>query len=352
MIRKFLGKNPFDLNTNQKKNFLATLIELTKLHKKNCKNYFNILKNIKFKFKKKMLLEDLPFLPSSLFKEIELYSIKKKNIFKTLKSSGTSGQNVSQIFLDKKNAKVQTLVLSKIFKSVLGEKRLPMLIVDENPSNINKKLFNAKMAAILGFSIFGYDHTYLLNQDNKIDYKKLNLFLDKYHHKNFIIFGFTSNIYEALVNRLNKKMINPNLKNAILIHGGGWKKMEDIKINNSKFKNMLLTKLNIKNVINYYGMVEQAGSVFLECNKCHFFKTSIFSDVVIRDEKLKKISGGKKKGLLQVLSILPTSYPGHSILTEDMGEFSKKKCPCGFGGKRFLVHGRLKKSEIRGCSDV
>ena len=78
MIRKFLERDPFDLNIIQKRNFLKTLIELTKLHKKNCKNYFNILKNIKFKFKKKMLIEDLPFLPSSLFKEIELYSIKKK----------------------------------------------------------------------------------------------------------------------------------------------------------------------------------------------------------------------------------------------------------------------------------
>ena len=145
---------------------------------------------------------------------------------------------------------------------------------------------------------------------------------------------------------------NPSKPAIVIIHGGGWKKMEDIKINNNKFKNMLLTKLNIKNVINYYGMVEQAGSIFLECNKCQFFKTSIFSDVVIRDEKLEKISLDKKKGLLQVLSILPTSYPGHSILTEDLGELCKKKCWCGFEGKRFLVHGRSKKSEIRGCSDV
>ncbi len=352
MIKKFLEKNPFNLNINQKKKFLQTLIQLTKFHKKNCKNYSYILKNFSFKIKKKMRVEELPFLPSSLFKEIELYSIKKKNIFKTLKSSGTSSQNVSQIFLDKENAKAQTMVLSKLFKSVLGEKRLPMLIIDENPSNMNKKLFNAKMAAILGFSIFGYDHTYLLNQDGRIDYKKLNLFLDKYSNKKFIIFGFTSNIYQLLINKLIKKKINFNFKNSILIHGGGWKKMEDIKINNDKFKNLLLKKLGIKNVINYYGMVEQAGSIFLECNTCQFFKTSIFSDVVIRDEKLKKISEGKKKGLLQVLSILPTSYPGHSILTEDIGQYSKGRCQCGFEGKRFLVLGRSKKSEIRGCSDV
>ena len=45
-----------------------------------------------------MRLYDLPFLPASLFKEIDLYSINKKKIFKTLKSSGTSGANVSKIF--------------------------------------------------------------------------------------------------------------------------------------------------------------------------------------------------------------------------------------------------------------
>ena len=86
-----------------------------------------MIKNTKFKFKKNMRLYDLPFLPASLFKEIDLYSINKKKIFKTLKSSGTSGANVSKIFLDKENAKYQTLVLSKLFKSVVGDKRLPML---------------------------------------------------------------------------------------------------------------------------------------------------------------------------------------------------------------------------------
>tara|TARA_B110000259_G_C14013981_1_gene400622 strand:+ start:1505 stop:2569 length:1065 start_codon:yes stop_codon:yes gene_type:complete len=354
MIRNFLKrKDPFEFDANLKKKFLEILIKLTKIHQKKCKNYYKIIKKIKFK--KTSTIEDLPFLPSSIFKEIELYSMRRKKIFKTLKSSGTSGQNVSKIFLDKKNAKMQTLVLSKIFKSILGEKRLPILFFEKNLLSTNKKLFDAKMAAILGFSIFGYDHTYVVDENSQIDFKKLNSFLRKYSKKKFIIFGFTSNIYEYLINKLNKKYLDHSLKNAILIHGGGWKKMENIKVDNSKFKNLLFTKLKIKDVINYYGMVEQAGSVYLECQKCHFFKTSIFSDVLIRDERfasIKKNDKKNKKGLLQVLSILPTSYPGHSILTEDLGEFAKKKCSCGFSGTRFLVHGRSKLSEVRGCSDV
>ena len=60
-----------------------------------------------------------------------------------------------------------------------------------------------------------------------------------------------------------------------------------------------------------------------------------------------------RKGIIQLLSLLPTSYPGHNILTEDMGEIvSSKSCVCSNKGKRFKVYGRNKDSEIRGCSDT
>ena len=54
-----------------------------------------------------------------------------------------------------------------------------------------------------------------------------------------------------------------------------------------------------------------------------------------------------------MISLLPTSYPGHNILTEDIGEIvGEDNCKCGKKGKYFLVHGRIKEAEIRGCSDV
>ena len=38
------------------------------------------------------------------------------------------------------------------------------------------------------------------------------------------------------------------------------------------------------------------------------------------------------------MSLLPTSYPGHSILTEDIGEvIDDRKCKCFGSGKRFLI---------------
>ena len=55
------------------------------------------------------------------------------------------------------NAKKQTRVLNEIVSTILGKKRLPMLIVDEKKNIDNFKQFDAKTAAILGFSIFGKD---------------------------------------------------------------------------------------------------------------------------------------------------------------------------------------------------
>ena len=72
---------------------------------------------------------------------------------------------------------------------------------------------------------------------------------------------------------------------------------------------------------------------------------------MIRDKNLNSII--KEKGLVQVISLLPISYPGNSILTEDVGKiYGIDDCKCGKPGKYFKIFGRVEKSEIRGCSDA
>ena len=139
--------------------------------------------------------------------------------------------------------------------------------------------------------------------------------------------------------------------NGIVIHGGGWKKMQNKSINNNKFKEELKSILGVKHVFNYYGMIEQTGSVFIECEK-GFFHSSIFSDILFRD-KFLNVSKSKKVGLVQIMSLLPISYPGHNILTEDIGKLEGiDDCECGKKGKYFSILGRVKDAELRGCSDV
>ncbi len=341
---KYISRNKIEKKFNQ------IISNLTNFHFKNCLEYRKILKTKKYDLKNNNL-EKQPYLPATLFKEIILKSVSNKKIVKTLHSSGTSGANTAKIFLDESNAKNQKVVLSKILKKYIGFERLPMLIVAQNPiSKVDKNLFSAKYAAILGFSIFGKNHTYLINKDGKIDYPILNNFLNKYSKKKFLVFGFTSNIYEYLLTKLSTNKIKKDFKKAILIHGGGWKKMLDKKISNIEFRNKSLIKLKISTIYNYYGLVEQTGSIFLECPKCHCFVTTPYSNIIIRDKLLHSINYGR--GIIQLISVLPTSYPGHSILTQDEGEIINNHCDCKRFGKRFIVHGRVHQSEIRGCSDI
>ena len=63
----------------------------------------------------------------------------------------------------------------------------------------------------------------------------------------------------------------------LLIHGGGWKKLENLKISNKDFCDAAQDTFGSCSVHNYYGMVEQTGSIFLsvsmgKCMHLHFLK--------------------------------------------------------------------------------
>ena len=115
---------------------------------------------------------------------------------------------------------------------------------------------------------------------------------------------------------------------------------------------MLESVCGIKKVHNYYGMVEQTGSIFMECDAGHLH-CSIFSNVRILRETDFSECCINETGLVQLFSLLPFSYPGHIILSEDLGKIiGEDDCKCGRLGKYFKIHGRISNAEIRGCSDT
>ena len=352
-IENILELNPYSYKYFEKKKIFNTkILELTNIHQQKCKLYSKILKSLKFDKKKIKNYWEIPFLPVKIFKEFDMKSIKDQDIFKTLRSSGTSGSEPSKIYLDKLNATNQSKVLAKIVTNILGKDRLPMLIIDKNPVLSDRKMYNASLAAIYGFSVFGKNHTYLLDENNEIENEILNNFLKQFNKSNFLVFGFTNKIFENLIVNLEIRKVLYNFSNATLLHGGGWKKLEKKKMDNKKFKYELFKKMKLKKIYNYYGLVEQTGSIFMESDSCGYFHTSNFSDLIIRDQNFNIVKN-KTKGLIQLISLLPTSYPGHSILTEDVGEIiGQDDCKCGRAGKYFLVHGRTKQAEVRGCSDT
>ena len=123
-------------------------------------------------------------------------------------------------------------------------------------------------------------------------------------------------------------------------------------VSREEFKERLREACGIQRVHDYYGMVEQTGCIYMEC-ECGHLHASTYSDVIMRRMEDFAPCGVGEKGVIQVLSMIPTSYPGHSILTEDEGILlGEDDCPCGRKGKYFEVTGRIRNAEVRGCSDT
>jgi hypothetical protein len=99
-------------------------------------------------------------------------------------------------------------------------------------------------------------------------------------------------------------------------------------------------------------MVEQVGSVFLEGEDGYLYAPN-FAEVIVRDPVTMREAPTGCPGVIQVISALPLSYPGHSILTEDLGVVhGADDSTCGRKGKYFSILGRVPKAELRGCSDT
>ncbi|SDP35937.1 LuxE/PaaK family acyltransferase [Selenomonas ruminantium] len=343
---------PFSLSQQDKRRvFSEALNKLTLYHQNNCKSYRNILKALDYEGETDDYV-NLPFLPVRVFKEMDLRSCTEDEVFKTMTSSGTSGQAVSKIYLDKETAANQQKTLARIVSEYTGGHRLPMLIID-CPSVLKKReMFSARGAGILGFSIFGKKKIYALNDDMELEVDKVAEFLAEHQGEKILLFGFTFMIWQHFYKTLKEQGVKLDLGNGVLIHGGGWKKLQQEAVSPLEFRKALQEVCGITEVHNYYGMVEQTGCICMECEEGHLHVSS-YSDIIIRRGRDFSVADIGEKGIIQVISLLPKSYPGHSLLTEDEGVIlGVDDCPCGRKGKYFEILGRLKNAEIRGCSDT
>ncbi len=347
---------PYSLDKMEKEKLLTgRLAELTELHRCHCPEYADILNILSYGEQKNRSYKEIPFIPVRLFKELSLKSVSDGDIVKTMTSSGTSGQRVSRIYLDRTTASNQQKAMVKIVSDFTGSGRMPMLIIDCPSVVKNRAMFSARGAGILGFSIFGSKKIYALDDEMRLDVDAIREFLDIYKGQKILLFGFTfmvwQHFYKELL-RLKEEGITLDLSNGILIHGGGWKKLLSEAVSPEEFHSRLRDVCGLDAIHDYYGMVEQTGCIYMEC-QCGHLHASIFSDVITRRAIDFSECEVGEPGILQVVSTLPESYPGHSLLTEDEGVIlGEDDCPCGRKGKYFKINGRLKNAEIRGCSDT
>ena len=101
--RELLGLPPYGLSQDQKRERLLPMMRaLTRHHAERCVPYRNVLDRVFGGADGLSIerLEDVPFLPVTLFKTHTLSSVPEPDVLKVLTSSGTTGQQPSRIFLD------------------------------------------------------------------------------------------------------------------------------------------------------------------------------------------------------------------------------------------------------------
>lgn len=352
-IEGFLERKPYGDDRKVKADMLlGRMNELTGHHYSCCREYRRLIDTLYGGRTEYDKLSEVPFIPVKLFKKMELKSVGDDDIFKTMTSSGTTGQQVSRIYLDRSTAGSQQKVLAKLVTEYTGRSRMPMIILDCPSVLKNRNMFSARGAGILGFSLFGSKKMYAFNDDMELDVEGIREFIKAYEGQTILLFGFTYMIWEYFYKRLADNGDYLPLENAVLIHGGGWKKLANEAVSKEEFKRSLNQVCGITGIHDYYGMVEQTGCIYMECEYGHLH-ASVFSDVIIRNMRDFSECSYGVRGVIQVMSVLPESYPGHSILTEDEGcILGEDDCPCGRKGKYIEVFGRMKNAEVRGCSDT
>lgn len=350
-----LDAAPFSLSQLAKDKLLGSVInDLHAYHSDRCLAFKHIHQAIEFPVDapNDLLLPSIPMLAVRLFKQYELSSIDSDAIFKVLSSSGTSGQTPARILLDRDTSARQSKVLVNIMQTILGKQRLPMLVIDSESVARGRGGFSARTAGIQGLSFFGRKHTYALNEDMSPNWEAIDDFFAMHGGGPVLIFGFTFMIWQYLIKQAKQANKKFAAQKAVIVHSGGWKKLEAEKVDNASFKAECQSIISGSQVHNFYGMAEQVGSIFIECEKGHLHAPNMAEVLIRRPHDLSLAEHGES-GIIEVLSALPSSYPGHAILTEDMGRIlGEDDCKCGWKGKYFEVLGRIPKVEVRGCSDT
>ena len=347
----------------REKLFIESINETYKHHYQNCEPYRKFCDRRGFNDNSTFEeVEEIPALPVQAFKQYGNFLISSSNNKRSnliLQSSATSGQP-SSVSIDKVTGRRQVQTMSRVLINFLGQKKRPFIIIDADPKNASKASMGARVAATSGFLNFAKNQTYVLKEssngglvlDENLLVETLNLYSK--HGESPIIFGFTYVLFESILEN-PEKYSNFNLgSNAALIHIGGWKKLESRKVSKSNFNNLINSFFGIpqQNIFDIFGFTEQMGIIY-PSSGLNDKTTSVFGDVIVRDPSNYKVLKNGEEGLLQFISPMPFSYPGHSVITDDLGVITGESYNIdGLCGKTFKITGRAKNAEIRGCGDI
>jgi len=304
-------------------------------------------------------IADLPYLPVRVFKaNPPLALVSTEDVKRTLTSSATTGQVPSRVVLDAPTARRMAKGVTTIIRDFIGPARRPYLVVDTAENLRGKVELGARGAAIQALGSFATETVCCVvagdSGDLSLDLEILLASAKKWNKSDVLVYGFTYVIWTQLVQPLERRGITLNLPNVHILHSGGWKRLEQQAVTREAFTSGVASVFGCSpdRILDYYGMVENVGVVYPDC--AHGNKhVPCFAEVVVRNPLTLGLVQPGQQGLIQVCSVLPTSFPGFLLLTEDLAEvISYDHCPCGRRGISFRFAGRAPKAEVRGCGNL
>jgi phenylacetate-coenzyme A ligase PaaK-like adenylate-forming protein len=358
-VESLIANDQYQLSQQEKENLLLPLLRKQVKHSEQQSDHMRKFYTA-YKSTSEALghIRDVAPLPVTMFKSFKLQTCSDEEVVRTLNSSATTTGVPSVIPIDKTTAMRQTKALVSILKSYLGTSRRPFLVVDTASINDPKAgTITARGAAVRGISSFARRTTYIMDETDgelHVNFDRLSEFIDANRNKEVLAFGFTYIIWTRFLKAVKEANFSPIIPDIKILHSGGWKKLTAQTVTKDVFNQEVaaIFKTDPANIIDFYGMVEQLGVLFLDCPSGYKHAPD-FADVIMRDPYTMEEVPVGTPGLIQVISALGTSYPSQAILTEDVGEIvGIDDCPCGRKGKYFVFRSRVEKAEIRGCGDT
>ncbi len=303
-------------------------------------------------------MAEIPALPVSMFKRFALVAVPPDKIVRELHSSSTTGQQPSRVFIDKTTAFRQTRALASVLKDHIGSQRRPFLVLDSPEAVAQGDQLSARGAAVRGVGSFATQTVFGMRKtpsgDVVTDFDRIENFFAEHGQGPVLIFGFTFMVWTRFAVEAERRGFVARAPQALLLHSGGWKKLQAEAVEKEDFRRRVAAVLGCdeRRILDFYGMVEQVGTVFVDCEEGNKHAPA-FADVLIRRAgSLRPVAVGET-GIIEVLSTLPTSYPGQALITEDQGTLQGvDDCPCGRRGSYYRFTKRIERAEVRGCGDT
>ena len=359
-IESMLAESPYIVDSSLRRNTLLELLkkEIAYACERNA-GFQNYVEHWPVNFHDAREIADLPYMPVGVFKaDPPLSLVAPEDVRRTLSSSATTGQIPSRVLLDAATARRMSKGALTIVRDFIGSTRRPYLVVDTAESLAVQGQIGARAAAIQALRSFATEIVCCMRAGEagspELELDKLLSCAAKWKDQEVLVYGFTYVIWTQLIQPLKRQGITLDLPNVRILHSGGWKRLEHQSVTRDVFNREVAAVFGSSpnRVIDYYGMVENVGVIYPDCeygNK----HVPAFADVIIRDPLTLAPLGPGRKGLIQVCSVLPTSFPGFLLLTEDTAQLiGDDSCLCGRRGPSFRFAGRLAKAEVRGCGNL